>query len=46
MPMKNNKTYRCTFRLDEEQNTRLLQMIEEAGMTGNKSRFILSRIFG
>ena len=34
------------FRLNDEQNTRFQQMLSEAGLTGNISKFILARLFG
>ena len=34
------------FRLNDEQNTRFQQMLSEAGLTGNMSKFILARLFG
>lgn len=40
------KVYRYNFRLTEEQETRFRQMLDEAGMTENISKFILSRLFG
>jgi len=39
------KIYRHTFRLDEQQQTRFLNMMLKAGQR-NKSKFILGRIFG
>ncbi len=40
------KVYRYNFRLTEELETRFRQMLNEAGMTENISKFILSRLFG
>ncbi len=34
------------FRLNDEQNTRFQQMLCEAGLTDNRSKFILARLFG
>jgi len=34
------------FRLNDEQNTRFRQMLSEAGLTDNRSKFILARLFG
>ena len=34
------------FRLNDEQNMRFQQMLSEAGLTGNISKFILARLFG
>lgn len=34
------------FRLNDEQNTRFQQMLSEAGLTDNMSKFILARLFG
>lgn len=42
---KDTKTYRYTFRLNETQNAKFLNMLDQSGET-NKSKFILSRIFG
>lgn len=42
---KDVKTYRYTFRLNEAQNAKFLNMLDKSGVT-NKSKFILSRIFG
>ena len=42
---KDVKTYRYTFRLNEAQNAKFLNMLDKSGAT-NKSKFILSRIFG
>ena len=42
---KDAKTYRYTFRLNEDQNAKFLNMLDRSGAT-NKSKFILSRIFG
>lgn len=39
------KVHRHTFRLTESQNTRFNNMMMQAG-TSDKSRFIVSRIFG
>lgn len=40
------RSFKYSFRLNEEQNTRFCQMIEETGLSGNRSRFIVRRIFG
>lgn len=37
--------YKYSFRLTEEQNIRFCQMLCEAGCEGNRSRFIVKRIF-
>ena len=42
---KDVKTYRYTFRLNEAQDAKFLNMLDKSGAT-NKSKFILSRIFG
>ena len=38
--------YHYNFKLNEAQNKRFLDMLERSGCTDNKSRFILSRLFG
>ena len=38
--------YHYNFKLNEAQNKRFLDMLEQSGCTDNKSRFILSRLFG
>lgn len=40
------RSYKYSFRLNEDQNVRFCQMLEEAGLSGNRSRFITRRIFG
>lgn len=40
-----NKTHRYSFRMNTEQETRMREMMEEAGLK-NKSRLIVGRIFG
>lgn len=40
------KIHRYSFKLNTEQNARFLQMMHEAGMNGQTSRFILFRLFG
>ena len=40
------RSFKYSFRLNEEQNMRFCRMLEEAGMSGNRSRFIVRRIFG
>ena len=40
------RSFKYSFRLNEEQNTRFCQMLEDAGLSGNRSRFIVRRIFG
>ena len=42
---KDTKTYRYTFRLNEAQNAKFLNMLDRSGAT-DKSKFILARIFG
>ena len=39
------RSYKYSFRLDEQQNIRLKQMLCEAGLEHNRSRFIVKRIF-
>ena len=38
-------SYKYSFRLNEEQNIRFKQMLCEAGMEHNRSRFIVKRLF-
>ncbi len=38
-------SYKYSFRLNEEQNIRFKQMLCEAGMEYNRSRFIVKRLF-
>lgn len=38
--------YHYNFKLNEAQNKRFLAMLEQSGCTNNKSKFILSRLFG
>ena len=38
--------YHYNFKLNEAQNKRFLDMLERSGCTDNKSRFILSQLFG
>ena len=40
------RSFKYSFRLNEEQNIRFCRMMEEAGLSGNRSRFIVRRIFG
>ena len=40
------RSYKYSFRLDEQQNIRFKQMLCEAGLEHNRSRFIVKRIFG
>lgn len=40
------RSYKYSFRLNEEQNLRFGQMLIEAGCEENRSRFIVRRIFG
>ena len=40
------RSYKYSFRLNEEQNLRFGQMLREAGSEENRSRFIARRIFG
>lgn len=40
------KIHRYNFKLNEEQETRFRQMMEESGNTQNISKFILARLFG
>lgn len=40
------RSYKYSFRLNEEQNMRFCRMLDEAGLSGNRSRFIVHRIFG
>ena len=40
------RSYKYSFRLNEEQNLRFGQMLREAGTEENRSRFIVGRIFG
>lgn len=39
-------SYKYSFRLNEEQNIRFKQMLCEAGLERNRSRFIVKRLFG
>lgn len=39
------RSYKYSFRLDEQQNIRFKQMLCEAGLEHNRSRFIVKRIF-
>lgn len=39
------RSYKYSFRLNEEQNLRFGQMLREAGSENNRSRFIVGRIF-
>lgn len=41
-----SRSYKYSFRLNEEQNLRFSQMLREAGCEGNRSRFIVRRLFG
>lgn len=43
--LPDKKTIRYSFRLNEQQNAELLKMQEQAGIA-NRSKFILSRLFG
>ena len=38
-------SYKYSFRLNEEQNIRFKQLLSEAGLEHNRSRFIVKRIF-
>ena len=40
------KTFHYNFKLTTGQNDRFLKMLHEAGCEQDKTRFILSRIFG
>ena len=40
------RSFKYSFRLNEEQNMRFCRMLEQAGLSGNRSRFIVRRIFG
>ena len=40
------RSCKYSFRLNEEQNRRYEQMLREAGCEGNRSRFVVCRIFG
>lgn len=40
------RSYKYSFRLNEEQNLRFGRMLTEAGSEENRSRFIVGRIFG
>ncbi len=40
------RSYKYSFRLNEEQNLRFGRMLTEAGAEENRSRFIVGRIFG
>lgn len=40
------RSYKYSFRLNDEQNIRFQQMLSEAGCEDNRSRFIVRRIFG
>lgn len=40
------RSYKYSFRLNEEQNLRFGRMLREAGSEENRSRFIVGRIFG
>lgn len=40
------RSYKYSFRLNEEQNLRFGRMLTEAGCEDNRSRFIVGRIFG
>ena len=40
------RSYKYSFRLNEEQNFRFGRMLTEAGCEENRSRFIVRRIFG
>lgn len=40
------RSYKYSFRLNEEQNLRFRRMLTEAGCEDNRSRFIVRRIFG
>ncbi len=44
--MKNNRTYRYSFRLTEDENRRFIELAIMAGCANNKSRFILACLFG
>ena len=39
------RSYKYSFRLDEQQNIRFKQMLCESGLEHNRSRFIVKRIF-
>ena len=41
-----SRSHKYSFRLNEEQNLRFSQMLREAGCEGNRSRFIVRRLFG
>lgn len=41
-----NKTVKYSFRLTPEENERFLKMAEQAGCTGNRSKFIVARLLG
>lgn len=40
------KAHRYNFRLDDDQELKFRQMLSEAGMEKNISKFVISRIFG
>lgn len=40
------RSFKYSFRLNEEQNIRFCRMMEQAGLSDNRSRFIVRRIFG
>lgn len=40
------KTFRYTFRLNQEQEVRFRRMIEQADCSANVTHFILARLFG
>ena len=40
------RSYKYSFRLNEEQNLQFGQLLREAGSEENRSRFIVCRIFG
>lgn len=40
------RSYKYSFRLNEEQNLQFGRMLTEAGSEENRSRFIVGRIFG
>lgn len=42
---KDIRSYKYSFRLNEEQNLRFMQMLSDADDAQNRSRFIVARIF-
>ncbi|MCM1301522.1 MAG: mobilization protein [Bacteroides cellulosilyticus] len=45
-PENRPRSYKYSFRLNEELNLRFERMLAEAGCADNRSRFIVRRIFG